>query len=304
LPAVFLLFASVGVFFPDGRFPGPRWRGPYVASALLLLVGLVLQSIAVPPNDSGVASSPFHIAGVPPVVSELGAALAIGGVVAGLLLAVASVIARFRRSAGVERQQVKWLVAAAVLIAILFPISYLAEFGPQGLLDIVGLLCGCLVPIAVGIAVLRYRLYDIDRIVSRTLSWTLVTAGVVALFFVLVVGLQGALADVTQGETVAVALSTIVAAALFQPVRRRVQGAVDRRFDRAAYDATQTVLDLTTQLRDEVDLTRLEGDVLGALDDALHPTRRSLWIRHGGTNGQPSASVTIPGRSLPTVTTT
>jgi hypothetical protein len=281
LPAVFVLFPTVGVYFPDGRLPGPRWRAPYAVAAAALVAGLALQTIApAQPDASGdVFVSPFAIPGIPSGLGDIGAVLSLGAVLAALVMAVGSVVVRYRRSAGVERAQVKWLVAAVVLISVLFPVSYLLEFGPDGLLDVVSVLAGCLIPIAVGVAVLRYRLYDIDRLISRTLSWAIVTGGVVLIFALLVVGLQGALAGLTQGETLAVALSTIVAAALFQPVRRRVQGAVDRRFDRARYDGQRTIEAFAHEIRDEVDLPRLRDTLVATAHGAVRPAAATLWLR-------------------------
>jgi len=305
LPAVFVLFPSVGLFFPDGRLPGPRWRAPYFAAVTALIVGLVLQSVTTssrPDATGDVMRSPFSIPDVPPAIGDVGAVLTVVAVLGAFLLAVGSVTVRYRRSAGVERAQVKWLVAAVVVNSITFPVSYLVDVG---LLDLVGVAAGCLIPISVGIAVTRYRLYDIDRLISRTLSWAIVTGGVVTIFAVLVVGLQGALEGLTQGETVAVALSTIVAAALFQPARRRVQQAVDRRFDRGRYDADRTAAAFAEQLRDEVDLSRLAGDVLGVVDVALRPTSRALWLRTNDIRSRAGGSaVTIPGHSVPKVTPT
>jgi DNA integrity scanning protein DisA with diadenylate cyclase activity len=135
------------------------------------------------------------------------------------------------------------------------------------------------VPIAVGIAVLRYRLYEIDRIISRTIAWAVVTGVLVGVFFGAVVALQALLTDFTQGETVAVAASTLVAAAVFQPLRRRVQRAVDRRFDRAAYDARQTVEAFARRLRDEVALDAVVTDLLEMVATSMKPTSLALWLR-------------------------
>ncbi len=142
----------------------------------------------------------------------------------------------------------KWLIAAVALMGLIFPLSYLTEAG--AIVDVVSVLIGCLVPISIGVAVLRYRLYDIDRIVSRSLSWTIATGGLLIAFIGLVIGLQSLLEGLTQGGTLAVAMSTLVTAALFQPVRRRVQHVVDRRFDRAGYDADRTAIAFAHRLRE------------------------------------------------------
>jgi hypothetical protein len=146
----------------------------------------------------------------------------------------------------------------------------------------VGLL---LVPVSVGIAVTRHRLYEIDRVISRTIGWALVTGLLVAVFGATVVGLQALLSDVTQGQTLAVAASTLIAFALFQPVRRRVQSAVDRRFDRARYDGERTAAAFAERLRNQIDLTSLEADIAETVRAALRPGSTSLWVRgeKGGT---------------------
>ena len=135
------------------------------------------------------------------------------------------------------------------------------------------------VPIAIGIAVLRYKLYEIDRLVSRTIGWALVTGVLVAIFAVGVLALQALLAGFTQGQTLAVAASTLTAFALFQPVRRRVQTAVDRRFDRARYDGERTAAAFADRLREQVDLVSLSGDITGTVDTALRPTSIGVWLR-------------------------
>ena len=134
-------------------------------------------------------------------------------------------------------------------------------------------------PLAVGVAILRYRLYDIDRLISRTVSWAVVTGVLVAVFAGAVVALQAVFGAVTQGETLAVAASTLVVFALLQPVRRRVQTAVDRRFDRRRYDAQQTVDAFAEQVRNEVDLTRLRGALVATAQDAVRPVEATVWLR-------------------------
>lgn len=135
------------------------------------------------------------------------------------------------------------------------------------------------VPLAVAIAVLRYRLFAIDRLISRSVSWALVTGVLVAAFGALVIGLQSLLSDVTQGETLAVAISTLAAFAVFQPVRRQVQATVDRRFDRAHYDRQQTVDPFAGRIRDEVDLSTLRHDLVVTTDDAVRPVTSTVWLR-------------------------
>jgi len=141
------------------------------------------------------------------------------------------------------------------------------------------------VPVSIGIAVLRYRLYEIDRIVSRTIAWTAVTGVLVGAFWLLVVGLQDLLAPVTSESTLAVAVSTLAVAAVFQPLRRRVQGAVDRRFDRARYDGDRLALRFADQLRDEVGLDAISRELLSTVDLAVRPSGAGLWLRTRGPGG-------------------
>ena len=137
-------------------------------------------------------------------------------------------------------------------------------------------------PIAVGIAVTRYRLYEIDRLISRGLSWAVVSGLLLAVYAAAILLLQAVLGDVIGGQTLAVAGSTLLAAALFQPLRRRVQTAVDHRFNRARYDAERTTTDFADRLRDEVDLATVSGDIVGVVDTALHPSAIGVWIRRPG----------------------
>ena len=141
------------------------------------------------------------------------------------------------------------------------------------------LLALAFLPIAIGIAVLRYRLYDIDRLISRTIGWAIVTGIVAAVFVGVVIALQALLAGVTQGETLAVAASTLLAFALFMPLRGRVQRAVDRRFDRARYDGEQLVGAFAERLRDEVDLETIRAEVPATVDAAVRPATVGLWLR-------------------------
>ena len=273
-------------FFPDGRLPGPPLairRTPRAAAALI--VGFVLQTVAPVASERGEDALPQPIRHPGPASRGRGSGCGAGhhrraGGIRACASAPSSSASDDR--AGVERAQVKWLVAAVALMSVIFPVSYLAGDRARGIARRQSVPVGCLLPIAIGIAVLRYRLYDIDRLISRTLSWAIVTGGVVTIFVLLVVGLQGALEGLTQGETLAVALSTIIAAALFQPVRRRVQGAVDRRFDRARYDGQRTIEAFAHEIRDEVDLPRLRETLVATAHDAVRPAAATLWLRESG----------------------
>lgn len=284
LPAVFILFPSVVLHFPDGNLPGPRWRGAFRIVAAMLVLGLVFQAIAPWPFSpmDGRFGNPFALPGVPSGLLAVGEATTVLAVLAGLLLALASIVARFRRARALERAQIKWLVAAVALNCVFFPLSYATSVEPQAVFDVVSVVVACLTPIAIGIAVLRYRLYEIDRLISRSVSWAIVTGLLVATFAALVVGLQPPLSKVTQGDTLAVAASTLAVLALFQPVRRRVQRFVDRRFDRARYDSDRTAEAFSTRIRSEVDLDAVADDLTGSVGHALRPQAMSLWLKGPG----------------------
>ena len=153
---------------------------------------------------------------------------------------------------------------------------------PNGPAYILAVMTYSSVPAAIAVAVLRYRLYEIDRIISRTVSWAFVTGILVVTFVALVVGLQAALDGITQGQTLAVAASTLVAFALFQPVRRRVQRAVDRRFDRARYDAEHTAAMFAERLRDEIDLETLTAELRATAAAAVRPREATVWLPSRG----------------------
>jgi hypothetical protein len=199
------------------------------------------------------------------------------------LAAVLSLVVRLRRSQGVERQQLKWFVYAAVLgvvvlVAANLLVPELMEHGPLG-----NLLWGSVpvgLAVAVAVAVLRYRLYNIDRLVNRTLVYGLLTA-ILALLYAGAVLLLGQLFGGVGGNppSWAVAGATLAVAALFQPARRRLQAAVDRRFNRRRYDAAKTIEAFSARLRDEVDLDTLSAELLAVVDQTMQPTKASLWLR-------------------------
>jgi hypothetical protein len=206
--------------------------------------------------------------------------------VMGLVIAGAvSLVVRVRRARGTERQQLRWIAASLALVMLAvgsgFAIGLLVSGSSEdGLAWIPAMVAFPTIPIAIGIAVLRYRLYEIDRIVSRTIAYTIVTGILGATYGGIVLLLQGPLGSVTGGESpLAVAGSTLVVAAAAQPLLRRVRRAVDRRFDRARYDASRIVAELNDRLRDEVELTNVRGEVLATVGRALHPASAGVWLR-------------------------
>jgi hypothetical protein len=280
--AIFLAFPVLGILYPDGRLPGRRWRLPILILVLVQLATGLMYAVKAGPVGSDLPDNPFGLVDVPPGIRDALESLAMLSLVVGMGFAIVAIAIRWRRGNLVERSQLKWLFAALVVAGITVPLTSAAsQGGPPSVVATLGVGSALLIPIAVGIAILRYRLYDIDRLVSRTVSWAVVTGVLVAVFAGVVVALQAALAGATQGETLAVAASTLVAFALFQPVRRRVQSAVDHRFDRARYDAQRTVDAFAEHLRNEVDLATLRTALIATADDAVRPVSTTVWLRGG-----------------------
>jgi hypothetical protein len=192
-------------------------------------------------------------------------------------LAAISLLLRFRRSRGDERQQFKWLAASAGLLLVLMPIQYVFEFsGVAGAFFTVVLFA---LPVSVGIAILRYRLYEIDRIVNRAVVYGALSALLAGIYFGIVLAMQKVFSSFTGGSDLAIAVSTLAVAALFRPVRRRIQEIVDRRFYRAKYDAQETLEAFNARLRDEIDLDSLSGEIRAVVQETMQPAHVSLWLR-------------------------
>ena len=196
-----------------------------------------------------------------------------------LPLAALAAALRFRRGTPTERQQLKWFGSPMALAALgLAGAATLPQ--PIGIACYVGMTVALgFVPVAIGIAILRYRLYDIDRLIGRTLAYAAITAILAAAFVATNLTVQALLAGVTGGATFTTAVSTLVVAGLFQPLRRRVQAPIDRRFNRAQVDAERVVEAFANLARDQVDLDMLNAAVVGAIDEAVAPSRASIWLR-------------------------
>ncbi|MDP9135329.1 MAG: hypothetical protein M3N56_10955 [Actinomycetota bacterium] len=270
--------ALLFLLFPGGRLPSRRWR-PLVWLIGAVTVGYVAGTLLNPGPLYYVPSvdNPLGVEGAGSVTDLL--VEGSGGVAIALILAaVASLVARFRRSRGQERQQLKWLVYAAALLFLSTPVQPLLT-GLEGAGVVIGdVLFGfliTLIPIAVGIAILRHRLYDIDLVIRRTLVYGALTAtlGAAYLGSVLLVGLA------VGRSGLAVAVSTLAVAALFGPARARIQAVVDRRFYRRRYDATVTLESFGGRLRDELDLETLVDDLRGVVAETVQPAHVSLWLR-------------------------
>jgi MFS family permease len=275
------------LLFPDGRPPSPRWRWVlwlYLAAATLYLVGVLIASVgAIAGHDIRVDTSGNLMVLSHPTGSSMW-----WGVVEGVFLPVVAVcwlgsvvaqVASYRRSSGIRRQQLKWLLAgsAAALIGVLLTLFLSGMRGLPGLAGgIAGAVALLAIPACMGVAIMRYRLFDIDRIVSRTLAYAIVTGLLVGVYAGIVLL---ATRVVSIDEPVAVAGSTLAVAALFNPLRRRVQRAVDRRFNRARYDADRIVAAFAARLRDPASPDSVQDELASTVQNALEPTFLSVWLR-------------------------
>jgi hypothetical protein len=273
------------LLFPTGRLPSPRWRP--IAWFVGASLGLYTAATAFQPGPLHERAPEVHNpAGLDTVAGLLAALEATDWVFLVLIgLCAASVLARFRTARGVERQQLKWFTFAAIVVVLVSVLqSALLESDEASLPTLVGDVLVALaltaIPAAVGVAVLRYRLYDIDLIINRTLVYGVLTAVLAAVYFGMVVALQSVFRTLTGQESdLAVVASTLVIAALFLPLRRRVQSFIDRRFYRRRYDAALVLAAHAAAVRDEVDVDRLTAVLVYAVDDTMRPAHASLWLR-------------------------
>jgi hypothetical protein len=280
--------AFVLLLTPTGSLPSPRWRWwarVTAAAAVILLVGLAVARGPLDPQYQ-VLGGPFDFrgqGGVLLVVNQLALAFTTLAVVVG----AASLVVRFRRAGGVERQQLRWVAWAAGL-AVLGAVVALGGLavGATAVVTWAISTCFAVLPVAIGAAILRYRLYDLDRIISRTLAYGLLTLLLGGGYAVVVLGLGQLLG---RDSPLVVAAATLAVAAVFQPARRRVQAAVDRRFNRRRHDAAQALDVFAVRLRDQIDLDTLTADLLAVVDQTMQPTQASLWLRQGPSNGLAAA---------------
>jgi hypothetical protein len=282
--SVFLEFSCASfvlLLTPTGSLPSPRWRWWARVTAFGAAVAFVTAAMSPRPlypeypdvgNPIGVrALESGPLAAVFPV----GALLVLAGVVVG----AASLLLRFRRARGLERLQLRWLAVGAALATAAFLVALVAlvvESGDSAVLQAASGLSVAVLPLATGAAILRYRLYDLDRIISRTVAWGLLTVLLGLGYAAVVLGLSRLL---PEGSSLAVAGATLAVAACFQPLRRRVQQSVDRRFNRHRYDAARTIADFSSRLRQQVDLDTLAAELLAVTDQTMQPTTMSLWLR-------------------------
>jgi hypothetical protein len=299
VPTVGLLAIYLPLLFPDGRLPSRRWRPlAWLSGAVIVVVSIAQGLIPGPLPGLGGVRNPFGLEGQPWVADAANAILV--PFLLCILASVLSLILRYRRSGGEVRQQIKWIAFAASILGLLF-VSAMASslilffFAPETwegavdtppfwleLLFYVMVLSLAGVPVAVGFAVLKYRLYNIDLLINRTLVYGSLTATLALVYFGGVATIQTLFRALTGQEEqpqLAIVVSTLVIAALFNPLRRYIQSFIDRRFYRRKYDARKTLEAFSAKLRDETDLDALSDDLLAVVRETMQPAHVSLWLR-------------------------
>jgi len=263
---------------PDGRLPSPGWRWwarIAAAAAGLWLLGSIVDPAPLRPEYPDIANP----LGVPALFGPLDLLVFVALIVlVSLIVGAVSLLLRYRRARGVERLQLRWLIWGAVVasLALVVAIASLIVNDDFALLTVALGVSATMFPLATGAAILRYRLYDLDRIISRTVAYGLLTILLGLGYAAVVLGLGRLL---PEGSSLVVAAATLAVAAVFQPARRRVQELVDRRFNRRRHDAGQTIAAFSVRLRDQVDLDTLTGELLAVADRTVEPTTVSLWLR-------------------------
>ena len=277
----FSLFVYVALVFPDGRLPRGRWRWVAWLTAIVVAVGTILVAFSRGATRGlGPIDNPFEIEGVPGVATLVELLIFALGIVAG-----ASLFARLRHATWVERQQIKWFAYSITVTAsgaiLTYSVGEALGVGWVRAMGFVFVIFGLVgISTSVGIAILRYRLFEIDHIINRTLVYGSLTATLVALYFGGIVLLQRVFVVLTgEKSTLAVVASTLLIAALFNPLRRRIQSFIDRRFYRKKYDARKTLQAFSIQLRNDTDLDALSDDLVGVVRDTMQPEHVSLWLR-------------------------
>jgi hypothetical protein len=273
------LTALILLLFPDGR--PPSWRWQWVAWAIGGLVVVTTVAGALLPAEKGdPVGNPLAVQGSAEAVAEAVADVGITALFFGIVLAAASLLLRFRRARGLQRQQLKWLAYGGGALAG-YVVLDMVSLAPSGLVDaLLEALTFAALYVGVGMAVLRYRLYDIDRLINRTLVYGLLTVLLGGGYAGLVLGLGQLLG---RDSSLAVAAATLAVAAVFQPARRRIQQQVDRRFNRRRYDAARTIAAFSARLREQVDLDTLSAELLAVVDQTMQPTQAWLWLRPATT---------------------
>jgi hypothetical protein len=284
IPPLFAVPAFLFLLFPEGKALSSRWRIVGWMAALgvvsTVLFAFTPGRLEEPPFNDVV--NPFGIESARTILRVV-ATVGWASILLSILLASVSMLVRLRRARGRERQQLKWVASAAGLFALANVVgSTTLSSANEEIGQLVILFAYAGIPVAAGVAILRYRLYDIDRILNRTLVYGLLTALLAAAYFAIVVALQNVIPGANDSDLV-IAGSTLAVAALFRPLRGRVQGFIDRRFYRRRYDAQRTLEQFTARLRDEIDLEALNRELVAVVSDTMQPAHASLWLRpHGG----------------------
>jgi len=278
-PLLGLTLIFTPLLFPDGRPPSPHWRAVVWVAGLAVALNTFLAAFHERIRIAGIVmDNPAGISGLEnPESSRLGS-IVFGLLLLSIVAAMVSVIVRYLRSGGIQRHQIKWLLLPCVLaVSLLLSEALQVDLWESGVpfAIVVGLF-----PVSVGVAILRYRLYDIDLLINRTLVYGSLTATLVVLYFGGIVVLQRVFLLLTgEQSTLAVVASTLLIAALFNPLRRRIQGFIDRRFYRRKYDARKTLEAFSAKLRDETDLEALNIDLVGVVRETMQPAHVSVWLR-------------------------
>lgn len=272
VPAATLLV----LLFPDGRLPGRRWW-PAAAYAVLAMIVLAASAaiVAGPLARAPYLDTPLHLGGLA-LAAEVMRPISIVAI-GSPFVSVAGLVVRYRRAGPVPRQQIKWFVFGEVIFVV--ATGFLPVYGETAWFKALHGLLTLAVPVTAGVAILRHRLFDIDLLIRGTVVYGTTTAALGAAFFTAIVLLQRPLGALTGGSELAVVFSTVACYALFQPVRGRIQRAVDRRFYRTRHDADRTLDDLRVRLRDQVALDAVREDVLAVVREVMEPERAFIWLR-------------------------
>jgi len=282
LPILISLAALLILLFPDGSLPDRSVR----AVPWIVVGGSAMSALWAVTAERGFdrysVRNPLHVGGVVGYIMKTFAGLGVGACLVGMLVAIVVVFDRLGNARGAERQQLKWFAyAAGVLLVIVFLAPIVVWYLPGWMSFPIGIAALSAIPVAVGIAVLKYRLYDIDHIINRTLVYGLLTAILVGVYLGSVTATQALFRTLTGHERLpqlVVVASTLVIAALFAPLRRRIQSFIDRSFYRNKYDAAKTLEAFSMKLRDETDLNALSDDLVGVVRETMQPAHVSLWL--------------------------
>ena len=283
IPGLVLAWTLLLLLFPSGALPSPRWR----PIALIAIVGTCCLAVVLALNPGPLSDAPFKSVDNPFGVDAIDRSVELVSPALWLVtlgccvVAAVSLVLRFRRSSGVERVQLKWIAYAGALFVPLFIGTGAAPHRVVTLVQLAALIAVAMLPVATGIAILRYRLYEIDRLISRTLVYGSLTVLLGAAYAGFVLAGQALFSSFAGGSNLAIAVSTLVVAALFLPIRARVQAVVDSRFYRRRYDTQRTLEAFGARLREQIQLETLTGELRGVVVETMQPAHVSLWLRQG-----------------------